>query len=134
MAHIKFTRDEKIWVGEIIARCAHDTKMLVEFMGDPNGFLASRYKAAFEGTADYEEGKFDNAAIVPHVNSDNVMNISIPYKGYMPLNVPPPPVYIYDKHPDGYNKDEPGTYIDPGVDPDRAYFFRVGDYVFAQCG
>lgn len=126
---------EKKWAGEVIAKCAVDESELIKMMENPNQYFKDEYIKAF-GSDD--AAKWDNALIVPHVNSESVMNISIPYKGFMPFNDPyqkhpHPPYYNYPKHPDGYCKDQP-NHMDPAADQDEAYWFRVGDYVFAQCG
>ena len=128
MAQIVLNRDEKIWMGEVIARCANNSTELIALMQNPNQYLSQQYEAHFGTPRDFGE-----AVIVPHVNSDDVMNISIPFKDFMMANAGPHSPYGNYKHPGGYTPGHP-DYVDPGVDPDMAYYYRVGDYVFAQCG
>lgn len=123
------TPEEKIWMGEVIARCANDKAALADLVSDPNGYLEAKYAEKFG-----DPSKFKGLTIVPHVNTASIMNISIPFKDFMPFNAAPPPIYNYPEHPDGYRPSDPATYVDPAANEDAAYFFRVGDYVFAQCG
>lgn len=110
---IRLTGAQKILVGKQIIEASTDVVKLTELLNDPKAFFGGDIP-----TNDHQ--------IVPHVNTANVTHIMIPYNGFIMTGGD-------YRHPGEYDSAH-ASYIDPINDQDAAYRFRVGDYVFAQCG
>lgn len=106
---------QKIHVGKRILEAVNCPDKMAELMADPKAYFGF-------GT----ELPDTEQTIVVHQNRANETHIMIPFEGFIPEHG------TYS-HPPAYDSAN-GGFINPVTEPDDAYHFRVGDYVFAQCG
>lgn len=115
MAKIKI--DDKVGLGDYIRQMVKSDSEKAKF-ADPQ--KAKEILGRFT-----DDPLPDNVTIVAHFDSEFVTHVMVPWE-----------VDIAETEADIGNYRFPEEYrtIDPTTDPERAYNFRVGDYVLTRCG
>lgn len=142
MPQIKLDRDQKIVVGRVMGIVTFNDVERGKFLANPSGYLSTEFakkapiiQAEIGRAEAIPAPDFTALTLIPHQNTETEMHITIPFRNFVMTNGPgSDPFYDYTKHPDGYNDVAPNEYLDPQAGQDIAYYFRLADYVFAQCG